>query len=132
MEKNEAEKFLQEFFLLANQKKFDECLKMIDKLLKINQSNSDYYNYKGLYLYDKQIYKEALVYFDKALDIKVDHVYYTIKSLTLIELYQYDEAHNTIDFSLKIKDKYSKSYYLKGKIFYKQSNFYKSIETIIK
>ena len=85
------------------------------------------FNNKGFDLFKQTLYQDAIVEFDKALELNSNYkeAYYN-KALSLFLLNQHAESITAIDRALEISQKYSKALNLKGLILSSLDRFYEA------
>ena len=85
------------------------------------------FNNKGFDLYKQGNYNEAIIEFEKAIDINpfYKEALYN-KALALFLLNKYEDSINDINKALRIQDNYTKALNLKGLIFTTINRFYEA------
>ena len=87
----------------------------------------------GLQNFDKQLYKEAINYFDQAIDLNPDYMLaYAYKSYTLDRLGRSEEALETVSRSVEIDPNYAWAYSHRGKIYNDMKEFRKALTDLDK
>jgi len=84
--------------ILAEQKKFDEAVKTIDKIIELVPDYTQAWKERGKFLDESGKYEEAIKAFDKVIELaptETDGWYY--KALTLVKLGRFDEAIKVYD-----------------------------------
>jgi len=82
----------------------------------------------GNSLFTEGKYKEALVYFDKALEQSPDLIMgWTLQGMTLLKLERYDEAEVSFDKVMELTEGSPDIWHLKGLALYKQKDYSASI-----
>ncbi|MDR4497761.1 MAG: tetratricopeptide repeat protein [Candidatus Scalindua sp.] len=87
----------------------------------------------GLQNFDKQLYTEAIDYFDQAIDLNPDYMLaYAYKSYTLDRLGRTEEALETVNKSIEIDPKYAWAYGQRGKIYNDMKEYHKALADLDK
>ncbi len=88
-----AREWLMEGDALYDQKRYAEALTAYDQAVRIDPTDADFYNGKGLAFYNLQRYLEALAIYDQAIRLEPNNaIAYYNKGLALYNLQRYAEA----------------------------------------
>ncbi|MCL1993757.1 MAG: tetratricopeptide repeat protein [Spirochaetes bacterium] len=60
----------------VEEEKTDEALKTLNKAIKLDSDNAEYYNLRGLVFFNKAVYGQALKNFSKAIELASDNADY--------------------------------------------------------
>ena len=103
----------------SEQKKYEESLLDLDKILELDPQNARAYNRKGNALSDLERYEEALVAYDQAIQLDPTFIYaYNSKGMTLDNLERYEEALVAHEQAIQLDPTDANAYRNKSKTLY--------------
>ena len=112
-------KFIKNFIYQVAQKKY----------VKIAEISSEYWNNKGMALFNLSRYDEALQYFDKAIDLEPDIAeYWGKKGDVLYELSRYEEALKCCEEAIDLEPNNAEYWGKKGDALYKLSRYEEALQ----
>lgn len=126
--------YLNIWFILQKQEKYQEAIEQYNEALKISPMNEDIYTNKTGCLLALKKYQEAEECANYVLD-KINPNCLSVlvnKWLILGILERYEEALEILDKTIKIDPKHANSYYIKAGIYLEKDNIPETIENIRK
>jgi len=112
-------KFIKNFIYKVAQKKY----------IKLAEISSEYWNNKGMALFNLSRYDEALQYFDKAIDLEPDNAeYWNNMGVTLYKLSRYEDVLKCFDKAIDLEPDIAEYLEKKGDVLYELSRYEEALK----
>ena len=127
---------LNDILLLIKNRKFSESIKCLDKLIKEDKNNFDYYYLRGVSYLNLEEFTKAIENFSLTINIKDDNfLTYHFRGISYFKLNKLDKAYKDFNKLISIKSDFPEVYNNLGFLLYASGknetaivNFTKSIE----
>lgn len=98
----------------------EEAMIMLDKVLQLDEANSEAYFKRGQLKFMNEDYESAKSDFNRALLMKTSAMYYYDRALTEIELQDYPSAIDDLSKVIETKPEFEDAYFYRGYSYYKE------------
>lgn len=121
-----------EILLLEKDRKYQESLVHLNRLIDKEKNNPNYYHLKGTLHYNLDEFSDAIKSFSIALSIKKDdHIIYYLRGLSYFNLNDFDYAKKDFEIALSLKKNYPEVYYALGVLHFESFNNTESIKYLL-
>ena len=119
--------------LLVKEKKFNEALKNLDQLIKIDNQNFKYYHLKGTIHFNFDEFSDAIKSFSSALTInKNDPNIYYLRGASYVKQTNYEEAKKDFNKAISLKENFSEAFFGLGVMYFENNESLLAIENFLK
>ena len=123
---------LKDILLLVKDRKFNESIKHLDKLIQVDKNNFDYYYLKGISYLSLDELENAIENFSLAINIKDNNfIAYYYRGIAYLNLTKFSEAKKDFYQLISLKPNFPEVYNNLAILFYMTGNNEEAIENFI-